>query len=62
MSNRTATVTTVYLNNSTTPSTVSRTVNCVIVGDNIIPDFRETNPGVVNSAYTEFPNSRADNL
>lgn len=61
MANRQVTITTVYLNNSTVPTTVSRSVNCVIVGDNIIPDFREFNPGVVNSAYTEFPNSRADN-
>lgn len=61
MSNRTASITSVFLNNSATPTTVTRTVNCVIVGDNIIPDFRELNPGVINSAYTEFPNSRADN-
>lgn len=59
MSNRTVSVTSVFLNNQLIPTTVTRTVPAVIVGDNIVADFRELNPGVINSAYTEFPNSRA---
>ena len=55
MAKGTQVITTVYYNNSTTPTTVSRTVNQVVVGDQIIPDFREYNPGVINSAYTELP-------
>lgn len=55
MSNRTVTITSVYLNNSTTPTTVSRTVEAVIVDNQIVADFRQVNPGVVNSAYTEYP-------
>lgn len=52
---RTATVTSVYLNNSNVPTTVSRTVQAVVVGDNIVADFRQQNPGVINNVYTEFP-------
>jgi len=58
--NFTATVTQVVLNNQGSASTVtSRTVPTVVVGNNVVPDFRETNPGVINSVYTEYPNSRA---
>lgn len=55
MSNRTVTVSSVFLNNQGVATSVSRTVNAVVVGDNIVADFRQTNPGVINSAYTEFP-------
>lgn len=49
------TVTQVYLNNSTVPTTVSRSVDSVVVNNQVVADFRQTNPGVVNSAYTEYP-------
>ncbi len=55
MSNRTVSVTSVVLNNSGVATSVSRTVNAVVVGDNIVADFRQLAPGVINSAYTEFP-------
>ncbi len=55
MANRTVTVSTVFLNNQGVSTSVSRTVNAVVVGDNIVADFRQFNPGVINSAYTEFP-------
>ncbi len=51
----TVTVTQVYLNNSNVPTTVSRTVNAVVVDNQLVADIREIRPGVVNSAYTEIP-------
>ena len=53
--NQTVSVKSVYLNNSTTPTTVSRTVEAVVVNNQLVPDFRQINPGVINSAYTEYP-------
>ncbi len=49
------TITTQYLNNSTAPTTVSKSVPRVVVNNALVPDFRDINPGVVNSAYTEQP-------
>lgn len=53
--NQTVSVTSVFLNNSTIPTTVSRTVEAVVVNNQLVPDFRQVNPGVINSKYTEFP-------
>lgn len=51
----TVSVTTVYLNNSTAPTTVTRTVAAVVVNNQLVADFRQTNPGVINNVYTEYP-------
>ncbi len=56
MSNQTTTITSQYLNNNTVPTTVSaKTVPLVVVNNIAVPDFRDINPGVVNSAPTEQP-------
>lgn len=55
MAKPTVSITSVFLNNSTTPTTVSRTVETVVVDNQLVADFRQYNPGVINSAYTEFP-------
>ncbi len=55
MSNRTATITQVYLNNGTAPTSVSKTVNLVVVDNKLVPDFRDLNPGVIDSKHTEAP-------
>ncbi len=55
MANTTVSITSVFLNNSTIPTAVTRTVEAVVVNNQLVADFRQYNPGVINSAYTEFP-------
>ncbi len=55
---RTVSVTSVVYNNSGVATSVTRTVGAVVVGDNIVADFRELNPGVQNNAFSEVPTSR----
>ncbi len=52
----TVTITSQFLNNSTTATTVSKIVTGVVVDNQVVADFRQINPGVINSAYTERPN------
>jgi hypothetical protein len=40
------TVTKVYINNSKTPTTVVKPTVFVVVNNQLVPDFREENPGV----------------
>ncbi len=44
---KTAVVTKTYLNNSTTATTIKRTVDKVVIDNNLVPDPREENPGVI---------------
>jgi len=55
MATSTISITSVFLNNSTIPTSVTRTVEAVVVNNQLVADFRQYNPGVINSAYTEFP-------
>ncbi len=56
MSSQTSTISNEYLNNSKTISSITtKTVPTVVVDNQVVVDFREVNPGVVNSAYTENP-------
>lgn len=43
------TITSEFVNNSTTASTVSKSVPRVVVNNQLVPDFRQANPGVVIS-------------
>ncbi len=45
---KTGTITRVFVNNSPTPTTVTKTVELVVVDNKLVPDFREANPGVFN--------------
>ncbi len=55
MTIQTGTITQQYYNNNTVPTTVSKTVPLVVVNNIAVPDFRDINPGVVNSVPTENP-------
>lgn len=42
------TITTKYVNNSLTPTTVSKVVEAMVVNDQLVADFRQINPGVTD--------------
>lgn len=42
------TITQVFINNSTMPTTVSRVVEQVVVNNRLVPDFRAFNAGVTD--------------
>ncbi len=46
----TSTVTPIYLNNSTAPSSISKSVDLVVINNQVVPDPNQVNPGVVINA------------
>ncbi len=48
MANTTTTIKSQFVNNSTAATSVNVTVPQVVVGNNLVPDFRQSNPGVIN--------------
>ncbi len=44
---KSGTITKVKLNNSKDETTVTKTVELVVVDNKLVPDFREANPGVL---------------
>lgn len=42
------TITQQFINNSTTPTTVSKSVEAMVVDNNLVADFRQIYPGVTN--------------
>ena len=44
---KSGTITKIFTNNSPTPTVVAKTVELVVVDNVLVPDFRETNPGVI---------------
>lgn len=45
---KTTTVTQVIVNNAKASTTVNKTVELVVVDNQLVPDIRELNPGVIN--------------
>lgn len=46
MTNQTTTITSQFQNNGKTATTVSKVVPTVVVDNALVPDFRQSNPGV----------------
>lgn len=44
---KTEVITKKFVNNSKTPTTVSLTVEQVVVDNKLVPDFRDIDPGVI---------------
>lgn len=61
MSNQRATITRNFVNNSATPTTISRSVPLVVIDNNLVPDPRQANPGVINGTDGTVPFPSADN-
>jgi len=48
---KTESITQRFVNNSTSPSTVTDTVTQVVVDGRLVPDFRDINAGVIDAGF-----------
>lgn len=59
MTNQTGTITTQFVNNSTVATilTTAKVVPLVVVNNNLVPDFRQRNPGVIGGVTADGANT-----